>query len=122
MSRLVDGGGDDLRLQVAKARLLLAIGKLRLKLDDLFEAQNKLDSAGALYEQLLAQQPDHAETRLGMAETLQTIARLEYERGYADEAIAHCEQARDLIAEAAPGPQAGVLRASIEEDLKRYRR
>ena len=117
----VNGDPGDVYLQLNRAEVLQSYGDVLLAADSLAEAQERLDEAVAVYRTLLERQPDHADVRRGLVKTLQSLARAMEARGYTESAITYAREALTGLTSLSSGPATDALRASIEEDLRRYR-
>jgi len=121
LTKQVNADPDDVYLQLNRAEVLQSYGNVLLAADSLVEAQDRLDQATTVFRTLLEQQPDHADVRRGLVKTLQSVALAMEARGYTESAITFAREALTALTPLSNSPATDALRASIEQDLQRYR-
>jgi serine/threonine protein kinase len=86
---------DELTAELAAARDRL--GALLLECGEEQAGQSQLQQSWQLYQQLIADHPQVPSLRTGPASILQNLAKLDFDAGNAEEAIAKCEQGIELL-------------------------
>ena len=91
---------SDIDLRIQLGRILSGLGGLPIEAGDLpDEARKRLADARSIQESVLHKAPEHARAREGLVLTLRRLSCWAAERGYAEQALRHAQEALEVAGE-----------------------